>query len=164
MSGSSGTRRRGGEGEGGGQLTLVDTNYRVSYAMNGFFTQEFDDPAAARAGTNYSLGVQTRKMSRVFSPSNVVMLTEAGNDNVFAEAALRWDFDREVDPGNGPERIEVHHKKGNNFMYGDAHLGYQQITKNTDDPQRGVPKFPFHWVPLKNVQSRSATTGGRRDR
>lgn len=162
--GSSGSRRRGGEsGGGGGQPVLVPTNYRVSYAMNGFLTQEFDDTAAAKAGTNYSLGNKTRKMSRVFGPADVVMLTEAGNDNVFLEESLRWDFDREVDPGNGPERIEVHHKTGNNFMFADVHLDYKRITKNPDDPQRGVPKFPYHWVPLKHVQSRS-TTGGRRQR
>ena len=163
MSGGAGSRRRGGEGEGGGQVTLVETNYRVSYAMNGFLTQEFDDTAAAKAGTNYSLGNKTRKMSRVFSPADVVMLTEAGNDNVFTEQALRWDFDREVDPSGGPERIEVHHKTGNNFMFADVHIEYKRITKNTDDPQRGVPKFPYHWVPLKNLQVRS-TTGGRRQR
>ena len=144
-------------------MTTVRVNYRVSYGINSFLTQQFADPAAARSGSSYELSDEVRQTSQVHRASSIVLHTESGNDNVWREDQLRWDFDREVDPGNGPERIEVHHKTGNNFTFADAHIEYVRITKNTNDVQCGVPKFPFKWVPLKNLQVRS-TTGGRRQR
>ena len=102
-----------------------------------------------------------RRTSQVPSASSIVLHTESGNDNVWQESQLRWDFDREEDGGG--ERIEVHHKTGNNFTFADAHVEYKQITKDLNDPQRGVPKFPFRWVPIKGLQAKT-TGGGRRDR
>ncbi|UCG12347.1 MAG: hypothetical protein JSU72_17915, partial [Deltaproteobacteria bacterium] len=137
-----------------GTTKLVKANYRVSFGINSFLTQRFVNVAAARKGTNYTLyNRRQRKSSDVKRPGEIVMLTEAGNDNLWRFEQLVWDFDEEEE-SVGP-RLEVHHRTGNNFLYADMHIQYEKVLRNASIPQQGVPQFPWRWVPLSRLQDLS---------
>ncbi|MHC4442996.1 MAG: prepilin-type N-terminal cleavage/methylation domain-containing protein [Planctomycetota bacterium] len=133
-----------------GITKVVDVNYRVSFGMNGFLTQQLANSAGVRHGTNYNVdNNRPRKTAEVKRASDVVMLAESGNDNLFKKEQLEWDYDVRED-SSGP-RIEVHHKTGNTFLYADTHTSYIKVIKGSTIPQCGVPRFPWHWVPLKRL-------------
>jgi prepilin-type N-terminal cleavage/methylation domain-containing protein len=131
-----------------GTNELVNTNYGVSFGINSFLTEQLVDPAAARRGTNYDLLARQRRTSDVKRPVDIVLLAEAGNDNLWKPAQLEWNFDDANDEDADKSRLEVHHRTGNNFIYADLHLRYEKALKNASLPQRGVPRFPWRWVPL----------------
>ena len=166
--GGGAASRRGRAGATGSAAPqLVPVNYRVSYGINSFLTQMPANNAAAGAaqrGGDYDLANNLmRKTTQVKRPGDIVMLTDCGNDNVWQRNQLEWDYDRIEDSSNGPERLEVHHKTGNNFLYADMHANYVQIAKSPHVPQQGVPLFPWHWVPLNNL-TEQGSSARRRDR
>ncbi|UCD30368.1 MAG: type II secretion system protein [Planctomycetota bacterium] len=130
-----------------GQMKVVDVNYRVSFGMNGFLTQQLANSTGRQNGTNYQVdNDRQRKTAEVKRASEVIMLAESGNDNLFKKEQLAWDFDVAED-SSGP-RIEVHHKTGNNFLYADMHTQYVKVIKGSTVPQQGIPRFPWRWLPL----------------
>ena len=95
-------------------------------------------------------------MTQINRPGEIVLLAEANNDNVWREDHLNWDHYND----RSGARIEKHHKTGNNFLYGDTHVRYHRDTGVNAPGQRGVPSFPFHWVPLSNMQGSDSGRGG----
>lgn len=156
------------------------TYYMVSYAMNGFMAFQLNNPEEARAGRNYNLKtsgsdrtktaqgdlvwLRLRKKADDRRPSELVLLTDAGDDDVGPfqtgtpawDLYLQWDFDTADDQVNSdglddPPRLEVHHIDGNNFAYADQHIEFAKVLSRKDR-RAGVPKFPFAWVPLNGLK------------
>lgn len=149
--------------------------YRVSFGFSDTLSHPLKDPAGARAGTNYTVEPWLRdgqeyvenefgepmyavqRWGDVFNPSGVVMMTDAGDDDLGPWAPpewyqhLRWDFDdaEDIEADESP-RLEVHHRDGNNFMYADHHIEYVKVLKGRG-PQEGVPRFPWKWVPIRDL-------------
>ena len=137
---------------------LVWTNYLVSYAFNGFLSFPLRYPDKAREGADFSLDVpgtnyvRLQKTTSIRRPTEIVMLTDAGDDDVGFKGSLMWDFDDEIDNFEAAEapRLEVHHKIGNNFLYADVHVEFKKILRRTGAQEKsGVPAFPWHWVPIE---------------
>jgi len=169
LAATSEVRRRVGD-------TFVRTNYLVSYCFNGMISLPLVDPEGARRGTDYRIQYNAPnastdpngnlhykrlvKRSEVTRPSEVVTLADAGDDDISAGVAkpwgerMVWDFDDAEDNFPSPEdpgQLEVHHVRGNNFSFVDMHVEYRPVL-SSNIPQRGVPRFPWAWVPLNNLQ------------
>jgi prepilin-type N-terminal cleavage/methylation domain-containing protein len=147
---------------------LVRAMYALSYGMTVYVSYPLYDRTAAREGATFSAYATDPQMStgsdgltRVFNnlnktndikrPGDIVAVTDAGQDDLYATryADLAWDFDIGKDPPgcvSDPGLLEVHHEKGNNFLYADQHVEFKKILKGTF--MEGVPVFPRHWVPL----------------
>ena len=99
-----------------------------------------------------------QKITRVERRSEIVMFTDAGDDEVSTESAY-WDFDDELDWGvlaeDDPGRLEVHHKNGNNFLFADQHIEFRKVLSE-NVPRRGVPRVPWQWIPLDDMQAPSS--------
>jgi hypothetical protein len=150
----------------------------VSYAFNAFVCFPLVNPEAAKNGESFFIkedpdpatGIQPLlQTSQVNRPSDIVTLTDAGDDDVGAGSppewaqAMNWDFDDAEDntdgpgggsggPEDGPGKLEVHHRTGNNFLFADRHVSYKKVL-GENVPRRGVPPFPWNWVPLDGVQA-----------
>jgi len=123
-------------------------NYRLSYGLNTYLVQQLHDPEAARQGTSYHCTDERRKASEIARPGQIISFADAGNDNIGREWEMEWDFDGDEDPGPGDDAVlEVHHRSGNNFAHADSHVDFQQILGGRSW-HRGVPPFPWRWVPL----------------
>lgn len=147
--------------------------YHTSYMFNPFLAWPFQ-PSTAEGKAIYVISESEKyngmyydqcqkknlktpnlqKTSRVKRPSDIVMFTDAGDDDNCGSNpldALKWDFDDEIDLyfTVDPPILEVHHSSGNNFLYADQHVEFKKIIRRTG-PQHtlGVPVFPFKWVPV----------------
>lgn len=85
-----------------------------------------------------------RRSSTVNRPSDIVMLFDAGDDDMTHGI---WDFDQER---HNESNIQVHHKTGNNFLYTDYHVGYVKYA--TGAYQYNLPPWPWAWVPINGWQ------------
>ncbi len=138
-------------------------NYRVSFAFSAFLSWRVINLDVVLRGerprlNRLSLGDDglgnfvfkgLQRTSDIERQAAVVMLADAGNDDVGVDApeATQWDFDERIDPGPSPEVLEVHHGKGNNFLFADQHVEFKKV-HDPSVPQRGVPRFPWAWVPV----------------
>ena len=150
---------------------LIRAVYALSYGMNSYVSYPLSNLAAARKGTNFNAyGVEPRittgsdgstrvfnnlnKIATVKRQSDIVMVTDAGQDDLYATryADLAWDFDPERDdPGNASNlgQMEVHHRTGNNFAFADQHVEFKKILPKLF--MQGVPVFPEHWIPINGI-------------
>lgn len=125
----------------------VRTNYRISYGLNAYLTNRLYTPnIMIGESDNPSLREQRRKTSEVANPSDIVLLTDAGNDGIHSRHQIAWDFDENPDPDISPAVLEVHHRRGNNFIYADQHVDFHRVI-GEGKSARGVPAFPRHWIP-----------------
>ncbi len=161
-----------------GQIRRI--TYRVSYAFNACLSFPPARPEAARRGEDYTLDrylldargrpltdangdvvYRLRSFAQVRRTSDIVVLTDAGDDDVGPGGPpewgqpLDWDFDEEednfeTDPRDSPGRLEVHHRSGNQFLFADQHVSFEKVMMGRV-PQNGVPRFPRHWMPLERL-------------
>ena len=132
----------------------IRRSYRLSYGISNFLTDRLEDPGRTRLGVWYGLLPTSRRTTtQVKRAGEVLMLTDAGNDNIHNRSEVQWDFDVRpdvFDQGEFP-KLEVHHDVGNNFLYADVHLKFEKILTNL--PMDGVPLFPWHWIPIHGLQT-----------
>ncbi len=147
--------------------------YRISYLFNPFLPFRSEPvtmggqrvyiitPATQyEAGTyydacenRYKQRYRLKKTDHVKRPADIVMFTDAGDDDNCGHdplEALRWDFDDAIDINfaTDPPVLEVHHVTGNNFAYVDQHVEFKSILRRTGPHETlGVPLFPYRWVP-----------------
>jgi prepilin-type N-terminal cleavage/methylation domain-containing protein len=145
-----------------GQSVIV--NLFLSYAINCNLVWPLNSAELARSQRDYSIIPQSQmysgydanhrpiwnkmqKISQIRRASDMVLVADAGDDEVETETAY-WDYDDEWDTDLGPV-LEVHHgnRTGNNFCYVDQHIDYQKVL-SPSVPRRGVPAVPNHWVPV----------------
>ncbi|MHC4672357.1 MAG: prepilin-type N-terminal cleavage/methylation domain-containing protein [Planctomycetota bacterium] len=121
--------------------TKIKIQYRLSYGMNNDLSYT-EWPRPDGTGVNSPKECVSRRMSSVKRPGEMVSYCGAGNDDVFG--ADRWVLNESNDKDSQTE-FEVHHKKGNNFLYCDTHVLFKKITWTP--PQYGLPPFPQAWIP-----------------
>ena len=151
--------------------------FNVSYAFNGAISFPLKNPDAARAGTDFALDIEgakevagvvifprMRKTGSDLRQSEIVLLTDAGDDDVGTRGDIgwgghqMWDFDEQGDNTDiGGPKLEVHHRSGNNFLYLDSHVEYKNVL-NSKVVQKGVPRFGNHWIPLKHMRKFNVET------
>lgn len=146
--------------------------YPLSFGMNVYVSYPLADVQTAQRGdsfgayaVNTQIGVGSDGRTRVFyklnkttdikRPSDIVLITDAGQDDLYATnwTSLRWDYDKDTDPPSDPRdpgMLEVHHKNGNNFLFTDHHVEFKKIIKSL--PMEGVPAFPQHWIPIDGIK------------
>jgi len=147
---------------------VVDMNHLISFAINNHLVWPLNDIAAARNEQDYAhipisqmhVGEEDRfgntiwtamqRASQVKRPGDIVMLADAGDDEIDHSRAY-WDFDDERDIPPTPV-LEVHHggRGGNNFLFVDLHVGYYKVL-GEGSPRRGVPSVPGHWIPVEDL-------------
>ena len=82
-------------------------------------------------------------MSVVKRPGKIVSYCGAGDDDL--NGAGFWVLNESNDADNQTQ-FEVHHQKGNNFLYCDGHVSFHKVQIN-NPPQYGLPSFPWAWIP-----------------
>jgi len=88
----------------------------------------------------YFISKGMRTSSSAKRPSEVLMLFDSNDDDMSVGI---WSFDQTEHDNT---KLQVHHKTGNNFLYADYHVDYHKYLPNAY--QKGIPAFPWHWVPL----------------
>lgn len=124
-------------------------------------TSEFIDPATGQKLTYFtSFGVntslvwevrpgpttgagKTRKASSVKRPSEIVSFCDSGDDDF--NGAGPWVLS-EKNATNNQVGHELHHEKGNQFLYADTHVTFHKAELQSP-PQYGLPAFPWAWIP-----------------
>jgi hypothetical protein len=137
---------------------LVRTNYRISYGLNAFLTNELNNPdvlISEKSGA--SLSEARRMTSEVANPSEGILLTDAGNDGIHRREEIEWDFDEAEDPSRDLAVLEVHHAGGNNFIYADQHVEFHKVL-DKGPPRDGIPAFPRHWIPRNGYRGVSPSS------
>ncbi len=160
----------------GGQWRTM--RYRVSYGFNGWMSFLLANPDESRKGLRYAVrntsadaftdahGIvqytALRRTSADVRASELVLMLDAGDDDLGPsplgsspwDILLQWDFDQNEDNygdlQTDPGRLEVHHVDGNNVVYADQHVEFAKVLSRTDR-RAGVPKFPWRWIPLKDL-------------
>lgn len=154
---------------------IVKTKHRVSYVVNVHLLWKLKDPSAARqarSDEDYEvleeadrlvrdekgshldplgnpMWTNMRNVSQVKRVHDIVLLADGGDDEVDTYSAY-WDFDDKWDRAGFKERaLEVHHRTGNNFLFADRHVEYRRVVDG--EPRRGVPRVPWHWIPLRGI-------------
>jgi len=83
-----------------------------------------------------------RKASRVKRPYDVIMLMDSADDDMTSGI---WLYDQGIDSHNNGG-LQVHHRDGNNFLYGDYHVDFKKVFKSAY--QRNIPHWPWAWIPI----------------
>ncbi len=152
---------------------IIRAMYALSYGINSYVPYPLSDPEAARNATSFSAYGVNPKIStgmdgrtRVFNNLNktttvkrqgdIVLVTDAGQDDLWVTRYkdLAWDYDTASDrPGNASNlgMLEVHHKRGNNFIFADQHVEFRKILPRLF--MEGVPVFPRHWIPIDGIRT-----------
>jgi len=145
--------------------------YALSYGINSYVSYPLTNVAAARAGASFAAYQVSPKittgadgLTRIFNNlnktstikrhSDIVLATDAGQDDLFVTryADLAWDWDPEEDVPGVPSdlgQLEVHHRKGNNFIFADGHVEFKKVLPGIF--MEGVPVFPNHWLPINGI-------------
>lgn len=97
---------------------------------------------AVRANDGHSDVIQTnmRKSTSVKRPSDILLMMDAGDDDL---GVGTWYYDQSL---HNDGRLQVHHEKGNEFLYADYHVEYKRV--DMDEYQAGIPPWPWSWIPL----------------
>jgi prepilin-type N-terminal cleavage/methylation domain-containing protein len=124
----------------------------MSYGINGFLTN-IDPTGSGNLPKTY-------KTTEIRHPGDKVLLTDTRNDDIARIWEIDWRYEGSIDE---PGFLEVHHRKGNNFVYADSHVTYHQVLaaplpKGLSDAEvrkrmngRGIPAFPRHWATMPAV-------------
>ncbi|MHC4442927.1 MAG: type II secretion system protein [Planctomycetota bacterium] len=129
--------------------TWMELQYRLSYSMNGKVSIDtsrkripvwkvVNEDGKKEEGTISP----TRKLPTIKRPSDIVSYYGAGDDDHGGWGT--WCLNESNQYYNQTE-FEVHHKKGNNFLYCDTHVSFRKIFMSP--PQYGLPLWPWAWVP-----------------
>ncbi|MHC4797735.1 MAG: hypothetical protein ACYTF1_13915, partial [Planctomycetota bacterium] len=129
--------------------TWMELQYRLSYGMNSSLSRDTSRKSITvwkvinEDGKREQKKVPpTRKISSVKRPDRIASYFGAGDDDMSGKQ--RWVLNESNQYYNQTE-FEVHHKKGNNFLYCDTHVSFHKV--NRTPPQYGLPPYPWAWIP-----------------
>lgn len=127
--------------------------YGISYGLNDWAAVRLINVQAARQALTHGYQVSNTgtplKLMDLARAGEVVLVTDTGNDGIHRLEELYWDFD--VAEDGITDVLEVHHKKGNNFLHADMHVDFQKIL-GSHVWRRNVPRFPWRWIPVNNLK------------